>query len=498
MIHSLLENLSYTAQRGLLGGASLIVSSDRRSDWRKEWRGELWQVRRETSGRSNSMLEMEAARIRFCVGAIADAWCLRGRGSIRQKMAHRSALDCILGLACVLLACAAIARTLPGVRAELDAMRHRARPAVLLIEDAQSSTGSPIAAVSQKEFRDWQATGQRFFDAISYYRSERAWVDFDGGAGDGLEVARVSPNLFAVLGIPVLLHAAPASAAARRPEAVLSYQLWVRKFDSDPAVIGRALRIGGETVQIAGIAPSTSLRLPGNPAMWVVSAQVDRESDTEANGFVIAHLSIRGQAAFAAHGDHIPIAVGGEDPDEASLVGVALRDESKGPVALGGFALFLAFLALPAVVSVSLGEANYSAHRPSWRRQCMRWLFMAAKIGFVIAIAYCASMAIAYAMTSAYSPNAEFAQFALGFVFSLFGLRWAVFDQRQRCPVCLRLVTNPTRVGLASHTFLGWNGTEMYCEGGHTLLHVPALPTSWFQAPRWVYLDPSWGFLFSP
>jgi hypothetical protein len=29
------------------------------------------------------------------------------------------------------------------------------------------------------------------------------------------------------------------------------------------------------------------------------------------------------------------------------------------------------------------------------------------------------------------------------------------------------------------------------------MLHVPALPTSWFSAQRWVYLDPSWQFLFS-
>ncbi len=28
-----------------------------------------------------------------------------------------------------------------------------------------------------------------------------------------------------------------------------------------------------------------------------------------------------------------------------------------------------------------------------------------------------------------------------------------------------------------------------------TLLHVPALPTSWFGTQRWLYLDTSWKFL---
>ena len=70
-------------------------------------------------------------------------------------------------------------------------------------------------------------------------------------------------------------------------------------------------------------------------------------------------------------------------------------------------------------------------------------------------------------------------------------------DQRQRCPVCLNRVAHPAQVGLASRTFLAWNGTELMCTGGHTLLHVPGLPTSWFGTQRWLYLDASWEFLFA-
>jgi hypothetical protein len=78
----------------------------------------------------------------------------------------------------------------------------------------------------------------------------------------------------------------------------------------------------------------------------------------------------------------------------------------------------------------------------------------------------------------------------------LFGLRWILLDQRNRCPVCLRRVTHPARVGLTGRTFLAWNGTELICTGGHTLLHVPAMPTSWFSTQRWLYLDSSWKSLF--
>ncbi len=497
MMRPLLENLSHTAQRGLLDGAALIVARERRSDWRKEWRGELWHVRRETAQATESLLQTEAKRVSFCLGAFADAWCLRGRFSIRPRFVHRPALDCILWLVCGLVVCAVVARILPGVRAEQDATRYRVRSGVVLIQDAQS-LNFPIASVSTEQFRDWQATRQRFFDAIAYYCSAREQVNVDGGSTGSMQVARVSANFFAVLGVPLLLQASRTTESGAPARVVLSYGMWVREFDANPAVIGRVLRIGGETFQITGIAPSSSLPLPGNPSIWVIGSVGDREQAGNAEGFVVAHLSKRGQAALVAHGDNIPIAVAGEDPAEATLVGVTLRDETKGPGTLAGFALFLAFLALPAVVSVSLSESTFSAYRPSLKHQCTRWLFLAAKMGLVIAIGFCASMALSYGFTSAYSPTAELAQFATGFVSSLFGMRWALFDQRHRCPVCLRHVTNPTRVGLASHTFLGWNGTEMFCAGGHTLLHVPALPTSWFQAPRWVYLDPSWGFLFSP
>jgi len=36
----------------------------------------------------------------------------------------------------------------------------------------------------------------------------------------------------------------------------------------------------------------------------------------------------------------------------------------------------------------------------------------------------------------------------------LLAFRWALIDQRQRCPVCLRLLTSPTRIGAPSQTFL--------------------------------------------
>jgi hypothetical protein len=243
--------------------------------------------------------------------------------------------------------------------------------------------------------------------------------------------------------------------------------------------------------------PYGSWRLPEEPNAWLLEpdSQLAAGMPEGGLGYLIAHLSQRGQAAM--QGECVSITVRAADPEGPEFYGVSFGNRLQGPRGIYQFALILALLALPAVTSVTLGESNYSSHRPSRKRTLIRWAFLAAKFLLVAAIGYFASLDLAYWNASTYSPLAEFAQLAWCFSICLFGFRWALSDQRQRCPVCLRRVTNPARVGLASRTFLGWNGTEMMCMGGHTLLHVPSLPTSWFSGQRWLYLDTSWDFLFA-
>jgi hypothetical protein len=104
---------------------------------------------------------------------------------------------------------------------------------------------------------------------------------------------------------------------------------------------------------------------------------------------------------------------------------------------------------------------------------------------------------IAITWGPALSPDTAFLiQFVTGVPTLLFALRWIFHDQRRRCPECLRLLSNPARVGQASRNFLAWNGTELLCVRGHGLLHIPELPTSWFSTQRWLVLDASWLCLF--
>jgi hypothetical protein len=71
-------------------------------------------------------------------------------------------------------------------------------------------------------------------------------------------------------------------------------------------------------------------------------------------------------------------------------------------------------------------------------------------------------------------------------------LRWVLIDQRRRCPVCLRLLSDPVRIGAPSQTFLDWYGGESMCPRGHGLLQVPETSTSHSGARQWLDLDASW------
>jgi len=487
-----LEWTFHAAHLLLLRLASCIVRGSERREWRREWESELWHARQASLAAGVFSWSVQFQMTAFCVGSVRDAIDVRRHAAAGQKPAsiRDSAVQCIVCLCVVLVLCVVPARLLTGVRAEYDRARFQLRPALISVGLADSPFSLPTITFAQ--YRKWETSRQRYFDDLVYYRITIDPAGDEAHPFRNLRVAHASANLLAIFNLPVEISP-NASADDRLPQLVVSREAWVRDFGQDPLLIGSELHAGAQTVRVAGIVSYGSWQLPGHPDAWLLDGKNQLASASGAHGFVIAHLSSLGQATML--GDHVYIA--GEGSDSSDMEGTSLAQPIDGPLRVFAFALFLALLALPAVTSISRSESSFSSHRPSLLSRLCRWGFLAAKMSLGASIAYFASCDLAYWNISGFSPMAEFAQFIFAFVICLFTLRWAVLDQRHRCPVCLRRVTHPAQVGTASCTFLGWNGTEMICTGGHTLLHVPSLPTSWFGAQRWLYLDPSWEFLFA-
>jgi hypothetical protein len=497
-MNSMMNPVFRAMDLSLLHTASLLLPADRREEWLSEWKAELWHVADARIERSIFCWQAQREVAAFCLGSFADAQCLRRQAWDEQSKAvnvHSSAMQCLLWLASLFVLCAIVACLLPGVRAEYDTVLHPVRPNLILIA-ATNFSDDQDPAVSYAEYKNWRSSYQRYFDGLGFYRTERQTVALGATRNGKFTVALASANMMSLLGLPVRAANATADTDRSLPQVVLSYEMWVRSFGSDPHVAGRTIQIGEQIVRIAGVLPCASWKLPVNPDLWLLMPEAQLASvSRDASGFVVAHLTQVGQDVMDTR--RISVTVRGSGDHESTFCGIAIGGNPAGPWRIYLFALFLAALALPAVTSLSMSESSFSSHRPSWKQSMARWLFLGAKLALVASIAYFASLDIAYARVGGYSEAAELTQLMANFLLCLFGFRWALMDQSQRCPVCLRRVTHPARVGLASQTFLGWNGTEMICTGGHTLLHVPSLPTSWFGAQRWLYLDTSWEFLFA-
>ncbi|MBS1827048.1 MAG: hypothetical protein JST93_17145 [Acidobacteria bacterium] len=147
--------------------------------------------------------------------------------------------------------------------------------------------------------------------------------------------------------------------------------------------------------------------------------------------------------------------------------------------ALFAMTMGIALLVLPA--STPLRVVCAASHR--W------WMFLGAKMLLVLLVVFWGT-AIAVGTKTVAGPHG----IILGIVL---GLRWALLDQRRRCPECLRRLRHPAGIGAASHTFLEWHGTELVCPRGHGLLHVSEIGSLSCYAPlRWLPLDASWRGLF--
>jgi hypothetical protein len=404
--------------------------------------------------------------------------------------------QCILVLAIVLVACYSLALLLPGVRMELNMSAYRGGPGLILLQDPESFGGA-LPTISQVQYRMWQRHKQENFDELAFYRVGLESLTNESTTPEHRKefrwnVAHASLNFFELLRLPIRFAEQNAESEGDLPSVILSDTGWRKGFGADPHVAGRTLLISGRMVRIAGVAPDGPWGLPGNVDAWLLESEP--RVVTGHLGYAVARLTASGAARMFSRSERIVVHISRISEDD--LLGVSLHQGVPGPLAIFLFAFLLSLLGLPAITPFALSDYSVGAHKLSWSQRLFRWGFLAAKIALVISVAYFASVDLAYGPTSFASATSIYIEIFMSFSICLFGLRWALRDQRQRCPICLRRVAQPARVGLASRTFLAWNGIELMCLGGHSLLHVPELPTSWFGAPRWVYLDSSWEFLF--
>ena len=473
----------------ILRTASLLVPSSQRADWFAEWSAELWHVRHRQRGDLSPL----ADPIEFSLGAWHDAGCMR----IDQisRAAHwltqpGSAQRCGLILTASTLLALFVCLILPDTRRVLLPLPY-SDPGNLVVISGNGEPGT-VPSIRYADYREWTTDATALFTQLAWYRPTVKDIYVAQYRPAQLEVAEASDNL------PQLVNLHFPAAAPQHfhgPRLILTRSAWRRAYHSKPGIIGHVADMDGQPVLIAAVLPDRDWRLPG-----VVDGLLLEDASTlaydapGARGFAIARIR---ESAFPYPRDGWRWMTETRDGINRRFECISIPYLQGMPQSVFTFALLLACLALPATTAQPLGDYP-RLHGPlSLGAHARRWLFLAAKCALLIPLVYFSSIALAYRCAPAGSAAAGFLQFPGSFLALLLGFRWILQDQRRRCPKCLRLLSNPARVGQPSCNFLAWNGTELFCARGHGLLHIPELPTSWFSTQRWLCLDPSWECLFT-
>jgi putative ABC transport system permease protein len=126
------------------------------------------------------------------------------------------------------------------------------------------------AAVSPPDFKDYRA-GNRTFDRIAAMGYWAGPSNLSGDKPEQVLTTIASANFFDTLGVRPLLGRdfLPSDEQVTLPQvAILGYGLWRRNFGGDPAVLGRTVRMDGQSLTVVGVLP-TDLPLLTEAQIWL-------------------------------------------------------------------------------------------------------------------------------------------------------------------------------------------------------------------------------------
>jgi predicted permease len=125
---------------------------------------------------------------------------------------------------------------------------------------------------SYPAFRDVQRGATAFQDVLAFAESPVTIGQDRDEAATAAWAAHTSDNYFSTLGLTPALGTFYRPGDIAAPVVVLSHTLWASRYNRDPAVIGRNIRINGSTFTITGVAPAqfNGTRLfTFDPALWI-------------------------------------------------------------------------------------------------------------------------------------------------------------------------------------------------------------------------------------
>ncbi len=235
---------------------------------------------------------------------------------------------------------------------------------LLLLWSSAPSQGLPMFGSAPPDYRAWRSDNHSFQD-MGAFSNGGISMSLEGHAPEMLISASITAGVFPTLGVqPFLGHG-----FSERNEqwgehrvAILSYGLWERSFGSDPNVIGRQVRLGGELYTVAGVMPKDFRFFKRPVVIWTPLAFAPNDNmNTRNNHFVWVVGRLKpGVTPQQADSDLTVIAarIAKEFPNNTGL-GVrtqSIRDNLVGNVRPALLAIFGAVLFVLLVACVNLAN----------------------------------------------------------------------------------------------------------------------------------------------
>ncbi len=128
---------------------------------------------------------------------------------------------------------------------------------VAISEESRGLRYSGGRWVNAMHFLEWRKEA-RSFESLAMFSGLTKNLTKDGEP-ERLIGARVSASLFPMLGVQPALGRVfrdEEDKAGSNRVTILSHSLWVRRFQADPAMLGRTIRLDGEPYQVIGVLPA--------------------------------------------------------------------------------------------------------------------------------------------------------------------------------------------------------------------------------------------------
>ncbi|MGA2742983.1 MAG: ABC transporter permease [Bryobacteraceae bacterium] len=148
-----------------------------------------------------------------------------------------------------------------------------------LVQVWESTPVLPQLQAAVPDFQDWRSRTHSFAQMAAYTFQEMNRVTLLGqGEPEVVQATSATANLFSTMGIQPLIGRSLSADDERgkRPVALISENLWRRKFRADPGIVGRGMRLETESFTVIGVAP-TRQSFPEWADVWMPFSWIEPE-----------------------------------------------------------------------------------------------------------------------------------------------------------------------------------------------------------------------------